>query len=426
MEISTARRWWIGGKIPPAMNFWLTLGIVLFTYIGIALGYWPRLRANRTTIALMGAGLLIATGQVAFSDIGKFLDLDTLILLFSMMIINANLRIAGFFKLAGNALLRFAKTPRAFLAILIIATGILSAFFLNDTICLMFTPLILDLVLAMDRNPIPYLIALATAANIGSTATLTGNPQNMIIGIASGISYTDFAANLAPVALLGLAGVWVVLVLAYPREFRSGDFIVSKLPAPRFHKPLLLKSLIVTAGLLIAFLAGMPIAMAAFLAACVLLFTRRLKPEKVFAEFDWDILVFFAALFIVTGSLEVNGITARLFNLLTSAVKLNAINLSAITVVLSNLISNVPAVLLLKPVVQGLSNPAAGWLTLAAASTLAGNLTLLGSVANLIVAEIAQRRRVHLSFWEYMRTGTIITLISLAISTLWLQFMIWK
>ncbi|GAP14251.1 transporter, YbiR family [Longilinea arvoryzae] len=408
------------------MNFWLTLGIVLFTYIGIALGYWPRLRANRTTITLMGAGLLIATSQIAFKDIGQFLDLDTLILLFSMMVINANLRIAGFFKLAGNALLRVARTPRALLAVLILVTGVLSAFFLNDTICLMLTPLVLDLILATGRNPIPYLIGLATAANIGSTATLTGNPQNMIIGVASGISYTHFAASLAPIALLGLGVVWIVLVLAYPKEFRTDPFSIHNLPTPRFHKPLLIKSLLVMAGLLVAFLIGMPIAKAAFLAACILLFTRRLKPEKVFAEFDWSILVFFAALFIVTGSLEKNGVTKELFKLALGTRELNNLSLSTLTVVLSNLVSNVPAVLLLKPVVLGLGNPTAGWLTLAAASTLAGNLTLLGSVANLIVAEIAERRRVHLSFWEYTRVGMLITLITLVISTLWLQFFVWR
>lgn len=407
------------------MNFWLTLGIVLFTYIGIAIGHWPRLRANRTTITLMGAGLLIATSQVAFKDIGKYLDLDTLILLFSMMVINANLRIAGFFKLAGNALLHIARTPRALLAILILVTGVLSAFFLNDTICLMFTPLVLDLILATERNPIPYLIGLATAANIGSTATLTGNPQNMIIGIASGISYTHFAASLIPIALLGLTVVWIVLVFAYPKEFRPGPFTVYNLPKPRFYKPLLIKSLLVMAGLLVAFLLSVPIAKAAFLAACILLFTRRLNPEKVFAEFDWSILVFFAALFIVTGSLEANGVTNELFKLALGSRELNNLSLSTITVVLSNLVSNVPAVLLLKPVVQGLANPTAGWLTLAAASTLAGNLTLLGSVANLIVAEVAERRHVRLSFWEYTRVGIPITLLTLVISTLWLQFVVW-
>lgn len=141
---------------------------------------------------------------------------------------------------------------------MILVTGVLSAFFLNDAICLMFTPLVLDQMLTLDRNPIPYLIGLATAANIGSTATLTGNPQNMIIGVASGISYSRFAANLMPVALLGLAGIWIVLVLAYPAKFKSGAFVTSPAPTPRFHKLLLIKSLLVMGGLLIAFLWAFP------------------------------------------------------------------------------------------------------------------------------------------------------------------------
>ncbi|HZU86957.1 MAG TPA: anion transporter [Anaerolineaceae bacterium] len=410
------------------MNTWITLAIVLVTYAGIAIGHWPRLKANRTTIALMGAGMLIATRQIEFSDIGRFLDMDTLVLLFSMMIINANLRIAGFFRLAGGAMLRLARGPRTFLALEIILTGVLSAFFLNDTICLMFTPLVLGITLAIKRNPIPYLIALATAANVGSTATLTGNPQNMIIGTASGISYTHFAGTLTPVAFLGLGGIWLVLVKFYPYDFRPEPF--PPLPPDEaeaeVNRPMLIKSLLVLAGLLVAFLLGVPVAEASFLAACVLLFTRRLHPEQVFAEFDWSLLVFFAALFIVTGSLEVNGITAQLSTLSQGMGTANIWAFSGITVVLSNLVSNVPAVLLLRPVVATLPNPEAGWLVLAAASTLAGNLTLLGSVANLIVAEIASRWRVHLGFWEYTKAGLVITLISLLLGITWLQIFIWK
>jgi Na+/H+ antiporter NhaD/arsenite permease-like protein len=408
------------------MNLYVTLFIVVITYFGIAIGYWPKLKANRTTITLMGVGLLLVTGQIAFKDIGSFLDLDTLILLFSMMIINANLRVAGFFRLAGSAILRLTHSPRQFLALEIVLVGVLSAFFLNDTICLMFTPLILEITLAIKRNPIPYLIALATASNIGSTATLTGNPQNMIIGIASGISYVDFAAALTPIALLGLGGIWLVLVKFYPYDFKRE--LLPQIPPTELelNKPMLVKGLLVVAGLLIAFLMGVPIALASFLAACVLLFTRRLHPEQVFAEFDWSLLVFFSALFIVTGSLEANGVTAQLASLSAQLGEINAINLSAVTVVLSNLVSNVPAVLLLRPLVSTLNNPEAGWLTLAAASTLAGNLTLLGSVANLIVAEIAARWRVTLSFWEYTRAGVVITLISLFTGVLWLQFVIWR
>jgi Na+/H+ antiporter NhaD/arsenite permease-like protein len=278
----------------------------------------------------------------------------------------------------------------------------------------------------MECNPIPYLIALATAANIGSTATLTGNPQNMIIGTASGIPYLRFAAALTPIALLSMGGIWLVLVRLYPWEFRSEPFPPFPADSEPYDRALLIKSLGTAAGLLVAFLAGVPVAQAAFLAACVLLISRRTHPELIFAEIDWSLLVFFSGLFIVTGSLEANGITAELSKLTQALGQPNALNLSAVSVVLSNLVSNVPAVLLLRPLMGALANPEAGWLTLAASSTLAGNLTLLGSVANLIVAESAARWRITLSFWEYTKAGMLITLISLAISTVWLQVFTWK
>lgn len=408
------------------MNFWITLVIVALTYIGIALGTWPKLRVNRTTLTLIGGGLLIALGQVDFRHIDQFVDLNTIILLFSMMVINACLKLSGFFRLTGSFLLRTAHSPRTFLAIEILVSGLLSAIFLNDTICIMFTPLILGVTLAAKRNPIPYLIALATSANIGSTATLTGNPQNMIIGVASGITYTHFLFALLPVALLGLGSVWGVLVLLYPREFCAGPFANLEETNPKVYRPLLIKSLLVLLGLLVAFFIDVPIAEAAFLAACALLLTRRVRPEKVFAEFDWGLLVFFSGLFVVTGSLEVNGVSQRLFSLAHLDKNTGVLAFSALTVVLSNLISNVPAVMLLRPVVAALSNPTAGWLTLATASTLAGNLTLLGSVANLIVAESAHRQNVDLSFWEYTRAGIIITLISLAFGIGWILLFVWR
>ncbi len=408
------------------MNLWITLIIVVITYIGIALGEFPRMQMTRTTITLLGVGALLVTAQITFNQIGQFLDLNTLVLLFGMMIINANLQLAGFFNLAGSVILRFTHTPRGLLALEIILAGFLSALFLNDTICLMLTPLILDLTMTAKRNPIPYLIALATAANIGSVATLTGNPQNMIIGIASGISYAHFALALTPIALLGFGGIWLVLVWLYPDEFRTGHFDLEEIKTPRVYRPLLIKSMIVTGGLLIGFALGVPIAEAALIAACALLLTRRIHPQKVMSRVDWDLLVFFGALFVVSGAMETSGITARLFSSFSGWLNENAIGLSVVTVVLSNLISNVPAVLLLKSVIPHLSDPQAGWLTLAATSTLAGNLTLLGSVANLIVAESASRRGVKLTFWEYTKTGFIITIISLVLGVVWIQLFIWK
>ena len=404
-----------------APNPWITTTIVVFTFIGIAIGRYPIIKSNRTTIALMGVALLIAFGQVRFEDLPDYLDFDTLILLFSMMIINANLKLAGFFTMAGRVMVRMARSPRVFLALEIFVIGVLSALFLNDTICLMFAPFIINLTDSLKRNPLPYLVALATASNIGSVATPTGNPQNMIVGIASGISFLDFLLALAPVALLGMVVIWFVLVKMYPRELRRGEtFTPQEAGEEPGSRGLLIKTLIVAGGLLAAFLLGAPIALASFLAASILLITRRHLPQLVFAEFDWTLLVFFAGLFIVSGSLETSGVTTSLVDLNQLAQRANIANLSAITVVLSNLISNVPAVLLLRPVVASMENAREGWLTIAAASTLAGNLTLLGSVANLIVAEIAERYRIDLSFWEYTKSGVIITLFSLLIGIGWL------
>jgi len=408
-------------------NQTITLIIVMLTYVGVAIGFIPRLRTNRTIIALLGVGILLLFQQITVSDIPGFLDIDTLVLLFSMMVINANLRLAGFFKLTGGYLLRLTRKPRVFLAIEIVVVGVLSALFLNDTICIMFTPFLLELLLAIDRDPIPYLIALATSANIGSVATLTGNPQNLIVGAASGIGYTQFLGELGPISLLCLGIVWVVTVLMYKREFSATNFFIIP-PTQRvsYYKPLLIKSIAVVVGMVIAFLVGIPVSLASFIAASVLLITRRTKPEKIFAGIDWGILVFFSALFILTGSLDKNQVTSMLLNTFNISGKENVLNLSVVTTALSNLVSNVPAVLLMKPLITSMNQPTAGWLTLAASSTLAGNLTLLGSVANLIVAESAKRHQVDLTFWEYTKSGLIITILTLAISTTWLFFFVWK
>jgi Na+/H+ antiporter NhaD/arsenite permease-like protein len=401
---------------------WISAAIVAVTFLGIAVGRYPIIQSNRTTIALMGVALLVLFRQVEFERLYTYIDFDTLILLFSMMIINANLKLAGFFTLAGRALVRAARSPRAFLALEILIVGLLAALFLNDTICLMFAPFLITLMDRLKRNPLPYLVALATASNVGSTATLTGNPQNMIVGTASGIPYLEFALTLTPLALLGLGVIWAVLVAMYPRDLRIGErFDLPAEDGELLSRPLLVKTLIIAAGLLAAFLAGVPVALASFLAAALLLVTRRHQPHLVFAEFDWSLLVFFAALFVVSGALETGGVTRELFDLEAAARQATILSLTALTAGLSNLISNVPAVMLLRPVAAAMPDARMGWFTIAAASTLAGNLTLLGSVANLIVAESAARRRIELSFWEYTKSGLIITLITLVLTVGWLS-----
>src|SRR5688572_29451093 len=198
----------------------LTAFLVAVTLIGVAIGRWPKLRMNRATIALVGATALIAIGVIPLPRAFEAVDWNTIVLLFAMMVLNVNLRIAGFFHLITSRVVRLAKTPRRLLALVILVSGVLSAIFLNDTIALMMTPLVLDLALTLRRNPIPYLVALVTAANVGSVAAITGNPQNMLVGIASGIPFVQFTAALAPVAIVGLVVIWLVMIVVYQTEFR--------------------------------------------------------------------------------------------------------------------------------------------------------------------------------------------------------------
>jgi len=407
------------------ISTYLPLIIILLTYIGIAVGEFPPFKSNRTTISLIGVGALVLIGSIKIENFLNFIDIDTIILLFSMMIINANLRLSGFFQLTAHNVIRISKTPKMLLLTIVFLSSVLSAIFLNDTICIILTPFIIDITKALKRNPIPYLIALATAANIGSVATLTGNPQNMIIGISSKIPYLDFLRALSPIAIISSFGVWGIIMLLYPKEFTSGAFEQEIHKSIRIYKPLFIKSLIIISSLLIAFILGIPIAKSALIAASLLLITRRLKPEKVFMEIDWGILVFFSALFIITGVLNESGVIQSMFSQWNISQRLNLTNITLSSVLLSNLVSNVPAVLLMKPIISVLPDPNAAWLTLASSSTLAGNLTLLGSVANLIVAESALHRKINLSFWEYTRAGLMITIFSLLIHFLWLKLFVW-
>ena len=403
----------------------LALPIVILTYLGVALGYFPGLRMNRASIALTGAAACVAAGILSLDDAWKGIDGATIVLLLSMMILNANLALSGFFRLVARVVLARVSSPRALLGGIVIAGGVLSAIFLNDTVVLMLTPLVAVACKRLERPPTPYLIALACAANAGSVATITGNPQNILIGVASRIPFVEFTARLGPIAVVALGLTYLIVMLAYPKEFlgraQAQGFGHRPLPIGRVHGPHLTRSLIAAAAMLVALVLGVNVAAAAFVASSWLLITRRLKPERVFTEVNWTLLVLFAGLFVVTRALEVAGYSAHLFRLLEPLTKAGVFALSGVALVLSNLVSNVPAVLLFKPIVPGLGDPTRVWLTLAMSTTLAGNLTLLGSVANLIVVEEAGRRGVRITFLEYLRVGVPLTILSVLFGAFYLS-----
>jgi Na+/H+ antiporter NhaD/arsenite permease-like protein len=399
----------------------VTAIIFILTYAGISLGRIPGLRLDRAGIALTGAALMMAVGAIAPEEAYRAVNLDTLALLLGMMIIVAHLRLSGFFRLVTSWALAHAHSPLILLATIAITAAAFSAFLVNDAVCLMMAPLVIEVTRALRRDPIPYLLAVAMASNVGSVATITGNPQNMIVGAVSHLPYTAFAAALAPLAVVGLVLVIVVLAVLWFGEFRQSAVLAAKPRSPRIHKPQLIKAVVVTLGVIGAFFAGVPVAMAAFLGGALLLVTRAIKADKVYREIDGSLLLMFAGLFVVVAAAEKVLLTPDLISRVQSFHFDNSYILTANTAVLSNIISNVPAVLALKPFVLGLADPHRIWLVIAMSATLAGNLTPAGSVANLIVAERARAAGIHISLWAYCRAGIPIALATLVLGAWWLS-----
>jgi len=402
------------------------LVIFLITYIFIGLRQIPQLHIDRPAGALVGAVLMIVFGVVSLDEAFAAIDMHTLLLLLGMMIITVYLRTAGFFELMADKILSLSRTPFQLLIFVSFSSGLLSALFVNDTICLLYTPIILEVTAQLGVNPMPYLLALATSSNVGSVMTVTGNPQNMLIGITSKISYLSFLGALFPVALIGCCVCIVVIRFVYRKEIKTGIVLSRpRMPDYQVRKPLLVKSLLACAGVLFAFSMGYPYSLVAAAGAVTLMLIGGVRTETVLEGVDWTLLLFFSGLFVVMHGVESSGLAraviSRAGDLSTFSPIGRIAGLSVVSMILSNIVSNVPAVMLLKPIIQTLGNNRIAWLTLAMSSTLAGNLTLIGSVANLIVAQQA-RRRVEMRFLEYFRVGALITIITLAIGILVLAF----
>src|SRR6202045_1306341 len=408
---------WFFSLVPWAAAIALFAITSLVLTIGRLPGFW----LDRAGAALVGASLMVAVGVMPLEEAPKAIDFDTIILLLGVMIVVANLRLSGFFRLVNGWVVTRARYPIVLLTAVILVSGVLSAFLVNDTICLVLPPLVLDLVTRLRRNPVPYCLAIAMASNIGSTATITGNPQNMIIGSLSHIPYGTFSATLSPIAGIGLVLTLGLIACVYRSEFWTCQRLRGEFETPHADWPIMVKSVAVSLAMIAGFFAGIPPAEAAIVAGAVLLLTRRIKSEKVYAEIDWTLLLMFAGLFIVVAGFEhrvlspgVGGAVGRLH---FGRVPV----LSVITATLSNIVSNVPAVLVLKPFIAQLQFQQQAWLTVAMASTLAGNFTLVGSVANLIVVQQARAQNIEIGFWEYFKVGAPLTVLTIGIGVLWLE-----
>ena len=397
-----------------------TVAIFALTYVGMALGRFPGLRIDRTGIALIAAIAMYGIGAVAPERLVDTIDFPTIIILFGLMILSAQFAASGFYDWCSLKIAATAHSPTAILAVTIVVAGTLSAVLANDVVVYAMTPLLCLGLLRRGLDPRPFLIALAAAANAGSAATIIGNPQNILIGQVGDLDFWRFLAACGVPAVIGLGAVYLVVRVLWRVALTRPVKPLVDLPRAELDRLHLAKAVAATAVLLMLFASPLPHVSGVLVVAGALLVSRRIASRQMLGMVDWHLLVLFAGLFVVTEALAGTGLPDRVVASLAAAgiAPDNLAVILPVSLVASNTIGNVPAVILILAVWPDL--PPGALYALAVLSTLAGNLLLVGSLANLIVVERAQSVGVTLSFMDHARCGVPITVLSCIAAILWL------
>lgn len=397
------------------MSTYLALAIFTLTYLVIASQKIPFLHLDRPSGALTGAVLMVISGVLTLDEAYRAINYDTITLLLGMMILVGYLRLARFFRYLTYLLLSRLHTGTQLLAGITFASGLLSAIFVNDTICLMMTPLVMQLCEETKLDLTPFLIALATSSNIGSVMTLVGNPQNMLVGTYSGWSYGGFFLHLLPIGLLGLLLNFFLIYFVFKKKLAGKTWDQAHFSAPRVDVRLMRKGLLILVGAMLGFLFSAQLALVSIAAGTAIILVARKSPARAFAYIDWALLLFFCGLFIVVAGINKVGVVEKMFVPMKAWFGVSIWQqlgvFSTISILFSNLVSNVPFVLIATHWIEAFANPKIMWLALAMASTFAGNFTVVGSVANMIVMELS-REQVRLPFWTFFKIGAPLTLLS--------------
>ena len=397
--------------------------IFLIVYLGMILGGLPFLQLDRTGVALLGAIALVSVNALSLEEAVRAIHLPTVILLFAFMVVSAQMRLGGFYDWITHKLAGLPLSPSGLLAVLIVITAGLSAVFSNDIVCLAIAPVLIDACKRRQLAPVPFLLALAFAANIGSAATLIGNPQNMLIGQTLRLPFGGYFLKAVIPVGLGLLISWGLIVWQTRGRWSEASDVgvhAAATPDPQtekvpFNAWQTTKGLVIAAVLLVAFLvAPWPRENMALIGAGILLMSRQLHSRKMLGLVDWELLVLFMSLFVVNHALQRTGIPGDAITYLaTLGVQLDQPgSLFGATFLLSNIVSNVPAVMLLLPVVHH----EMGGVLLALVSTLSGNLLIVGSIANIIVVDAAARRGIAIDWRRHARIGLPVTLTTLAVT----------
>ena len=406
--------------------------IFLVTYVLISLRHVGRFPIDRPAVAMLGGALMLLFGVLTPTDAILAINVDVILLLIGMMVLVSGLDVCGFFDLVSSRIAALAKSQASFLVWLMITTAALSALVLNDTIALLVTPVVVRSARALRVNPVPYLVAVAISANVGSVATEVGNPQNAFIAIRSGIPFVTFSAYLVPVMVACLAVSIGLVWMAFRKDLAVALTPPASASAPQLQRRGLVFTLSVTAAVSVAFLVSpspswLPLVALAG-GSFVLFFLPLLStgtPRTFISKVDWSIILFFIGLFVLLQGVRVSGLSGAIQDGFTSAFGGRSGGLPwlvGLSALLSNLISNVPAVLLLAEVVPQTSTRL--WLALATSSTLAGNATILGAACNVIVVQVAARDGVTVSMRDFVRAGLPVTAVTLVISTIMVALLV--
>lgn len=401
----------------------LLTALIIFglSYLAIAGQSLPFVKLDRPSAALLGAVAMVALGVVPLDTAYRAIDLDVILLLLGVMLIAGYLTEARFFRFTAWWVLTRARTARSLLWGLVLVAGAMSALLVNDTVCLMLTPLVLTVAVEAELPPLPYLLGLTTASNVGGVVSFTGNPQNMIVAGAAAdrIGYLDYLVRALPLGVVCLVVDAALLVWLFRRQLPAGRLQDRAPPRPYLDRKLAGKSLGALAVFVVLASLGVSLAGAAITAAALLTVVAEVPARTVLARLDWPLLLFFAGLFVIVGGVAHTGALELAAGWMAPALQAGGLASELVftgaTVVGSNLVSNVPYVLVAVHWVERLEDPAFGYALLAVASTLAGNLTIVGSVANVIVLELAGPRG-DIGFWRFLRYGAPITIATLVVS----------
>ncbi|GAB4489354.1 MAG: SLC13 family permease [Thermodesulfovibrionales bacterium] len=391
------------------------------TYCGVAVGGVPGLVLDRTGIALIGAIAMVAAGVLTTSEAVASIHVPTILLLYALMVVSSQFRLGGLYTRVALEITKLLGRPVRFFLVLMAVSAALSALLTNDIICLAFTPVLAAGLLQAGLNPAPFLLGLAAASNIGSAATIIGNPQNMLIGQTGKLDFGRFLLWCGPPALVSLGCATAIILAVYRRDFLvrpsesgqpSGDWPVYD--AHQSGKGI--AAVLVLVGL---FFTPVPREISAISIAGLLLCSRKMHTRQILGHVDWHLITLFCGLFIVVKGIEVAGTPQLVVQQLGAAGidMRETVPLAVSSTLLSNIVSNVPAVMILTKFLS--PSDTAAWHLLALTSTFAGNLITIGSIANLITIEQAREQGIRIGFLEHARTGVPITAASLLVTLLW-------